>query len=66
MADVSLNPVDLAGVEKLVADADAVVREALEVASKRTDGGKGIDDEQHRVSTAGGIAFTSVLSASEA
>jgi len=46
MADVSLNPVDLAGVETLVAAADAVVREALEVASKRTEGGKGIDDEQ--------------------
>jgi (2S)-methylsuccinyl-CoA dehydrogenase len=41
-----LNPVDLAGVEKLVATTDAVVREALEIASKRTEGGKRIDDEQ--------------------
>ncbi len=38
--------VDLAGVEKLVGTADATVREALEVAGKRTDGGKGIDAEQ--------------------
>jgi (2S)-methylsuccinyl-CoA dehydrogenase len=37
---------DLAGVEKLVGTADAVVREALAVASKRTEGGKGIDAEQ--------------------
>ena len=46
MSDVSLNPVDLAGVEKLVTTTDAVVREALEVASKRTEGGKAIDSEQ--------------------
>ena len=39
-------PVDLTGVEKLVGTVDALVREALAVASKRTDGGKGIDDEQ--------------------
>jgi (2S)-methylsuccinyl-CoA dehydrogenase len=38
--------VDLAGVEKIVAAADALVREALEVASQRTSGGKGIDAEQ--------------------
>ena len=46
MADAIVNPVDLAGVEKLVGTTDALVREALEVASKRTEGGKGIDDEQ--------------------
>jgi (2S)-methylsuccinyl-CoA dehydrogenase len=46
MADGRMSPVDLAGVEQLVATTDAVVREALAVASKRTDGGKGIDDEQ--------------------
>jgi len=40
------NPVDLAAVEKLVTAADAVVRESLEVASKRTQGGRGIDEEQ--------------------
>ncbi len=37
---------DLAGAAKVVGAADEVVREALEVASKRTNGGKGIDDEQ--------------------
>jgi (2S)-methylsuccinyl-CoA dehydrogenase len=42
----NLNTMDLAGVEKIVSTVDAVVREALEVASKRTAGGKGIDDEQ--------------------
>jgi len=41
-----MNKVDLAGVEKLVGAADAIVREALEIASKRTEGGKGIDTEQ--------------------
>ncbi len=46
MADATLKAVDLAAVEKLVAATDALVREALEVASKRTDGGKGIDNEQ--------------------
>ena len=46
MANTEMNPVDLAGVEKLVATTDALVREALAVASKRTEGGKGIDDEQ--------------------
>jgi len=46
MTDEARHPVDLAGVEKLVTTIDAVVREALEVASKRTDGGKGIDAEQ--------------------
>lgn len=40
------NAVDLAAVEKLVSTADAVVRESLEVASKRTEGGRGIDEEQ--------------------
>ena len=46
MADAIVNPVDLAGVEKLVQTTDALVREALEVASKRTEGGKRVDDEQ--------------------
>lgn len=45
MAEFS-NSVDLAAVEKLVSTADSVVRESLEVASKRTEGGRGIDDEQ--------------------
>ena len=44
--ETKTNPVDLAGVEKLVATTDGLVREALEVASKRTEGGKGIDAEQ--------------------
>lgn len=46
MADAAPKAVDLAAVEKVVATTDALVREALEVASKRTDGGKGIDSEQ--------------------
>jgi (2S)-methylsuccinyl-CoA dehydrogenase len=46
MTNPDMNPVDLAGVEKLVAATETVVREALEVASRRTGGGKGIDDEQ--------------------
>ena len=46
MAEANVKSVDFAGVERLIATADSVVREALEVASKRTDGGKGIDDEQ--------------------
>jgi (2S)-methylsuccinyl-CoA dehydrogenase len=37
---------DLAGTERILEAADAVVRQSLEVASERTDGGKGIDDEQ--------------------
>src|SRR5512139_3613482 len=41
--------VSLDGVERIVATVEAVVREALEVASKRTAGGKGIDDEQVHV-----------------
>jgi (2S)-methylsuccinyl-CoA dehydrogenase len=40
------SPIDLAEVGEIVATADAIVREALEAASKRTEGGKGIDDEQ--------------------
>ncbi len=36
----------MAAAAKIVAASDEVVREALAVASKRTDGGKGIDDEQ--------------------
>jgi (2S)-methylsuccinyl-CoA dehydrogenase len=46
MADAVVQPMDLAEVEKLVATTEAVVGEALDVARKRTDGGKGIDDEQ--------------------
>jgi len=46
MAEEKLKSLDLDQVERLVATADTVVREALEVASRRTDGGKGIDDEQ--------------------
>jgi (2S)-methylsuccinyl-CoA dehydrogenase len=46
MAEANVNPVDVAGVEKLVTTTDAVVREALDVARRRTDGGKGIDSAQ--------------------
>ncbi|MBI1816224.1 MAG: acyl-CoA dehydrogenase family protein [Deltaproteobacteria bacterium] len=46
MADVNVRPIDLAGVESVVTTTDALVREALDVARMRTDGGKGIDDEQ--------------------
>jgi len=46
MADLTVNPADLTAVTELVSATDALVREALEVASNRTDGGKGIDDEQ--------------------
>lgn len=45
MAEVA-SSVDLDAVDKLVAVADAAIRESLEVASKRTEGGRGIDDEQ--------------------
>ncbi len=46
MPDVDVKPIDLAAVRQLVTTIDAVLSEALEVASKRTDGGKNIDDEQ--------------------
>jgi (2S)-methylsuccinyl-CoA dehydrogenase len=46
MADANVKPIDLAAVQQLVTTTDTVVREALEVASRRTDGGKNIDDEQ--------------------
>ncbi|MGH7786753.1 MAG: acyl-CoA dehydrogenase family protein [Candidatus Binatia bacterium] len=46
MADAKLNAIDLTGVDRLVSTVEALVREALAVASKRTNGGKGIDDEQ--------------------
>src|SRR5256885_17258420 len=46
MAQVTVSPVDLTSVEQLVTTADAVIREALDVARRRTDGGKGIDDAQ--------------------
>jgi (2S)-methylsuccinyl-CoA dehydrogenase len=41
-----LSTIELDGVEHMVSTVDALVREALAVASKRTDGGKGIDAEQ--------------------
>jgi (2S)-methylsuccinyl-CoA dehydrogenase len=46
MAEVKLNPVELPAVRKLVDTTDALCREALEVAARRTEGGKGIDEEQ--------------------
>jgi (2S)-methylsuccinyl-CoA dehydrogenase len=46
MAQASMNPVDLAGVEQLLAATDTLIRGSLKVASRRTDGGKGIDNEQ--------------------
>ena len=49
MAETTKGSVDLAGVERLVAAVEGVVREALAVAAKRTGGGKGIDDEQVHV-----------------
>lgn len=45
MAD-SVTPVDLAAVRQLVTRLDALVAEALQVARRRTDGGKGIDEAQ--------------------
>src|SRR5215208_3258505 len=48
MAD-GVKGVSLDGVERVVATVDGIVREALEVAGKRTAGGKGIDDEQVHV-----------------
>ena len=46
MGEENVKPLDLEQVERLVSTADAVVREALEVAGRRTEGGKNIDDEQ--------------------
>src|SRR3972149_3388373 len=46
MGTGSVSPVDLSGVKQLVETTDAVVRESLGVGSRRTEGGKGIDDEQ--------------------
>jgi len=46
MADGDVTPIDLAAVQQLLGTTDGVVREALEVASQRTDAGKNIDDEQ--------------------
>jgi (2S)-methylsuccinyl-CoA dehydrogenase len=46
MAETNVSPVDVAGVGKLIAATDEVVRAALDVARRRTDGGKGIDDAQ--------------------
>ncbi|MFI5395367.1 MAG: acyl-CoA dehydrogenase family protein [Candidatus Binatia bacterium] len=45
MAD-SVTPVDLAAVRQLVTTLDALVAEALQVARRRTDAGKGIDEAQ--------------------
>ncbi len=42
----NVKSLDLEQVAQLVSTADGVVREALEVAGRRTEGGKGIDDEQ--------------------
>ena len=49
MAETTMGGIDLAGVERVIATMDEVVREALAVAAKRTDGGKGIDAEQVHV-----------------
>lgn len=46
MQSENVKGIDLAGTERLVSATDSLVREALELASKRTDGGKRIDDEQ--------------------
>ena len=46
MAKATVDAIDLSAVKKIVDATDAVVREALSVAARRTDGGKGIDDEQ--------------------
>jgi len=46
MGEENVKPLDLEQAERLVSTADAVVREALEVAGRRTQRGKGIDDEQ--------------------
>jgi (2S)-methylsuccinyl-CoA dehydrogenase len=46
MSGTGVKPVDLAGVEQLVNTTDAVIGEALAAARTRTEGGKGIDDEQ--------------------
>jgi len=46
MAETKVTPVELTHVEKLIATTEAVVREALDIARRATDGGKGIDDAQ--------------------
>ena len=46
MADTALNGVDLDAVARLVDVTDGLVKEALQQAAGRTDGGKGIDNEQ--------------------
>ena len=46
MGQENVSPVDPAGVERLVSVTESLVREALDVARKRTDNGKGIDDAQ--------------------
>src|SRR5574341_1353659 len=46
MSDAGVKPIDLAVVAPLVATTDTAVREAMDVARKRTDAGKGIDAAQ--------------------
>ncbi|HVM97100.1 MAG TPA: acyl-CoA dehydrogenase family protein, partial [Candidatus Acidoferrales bacterium] len=46
MAEQTPKPADLANVERLIRSIDTVVTESLEIAAKRTQGGKLIDDEQ--------------------
>jgi len=46
MADAQVSPIGLAAVERLVGSTETVAQAALDVARKRTDGGKGIDDAQ--------------------
>jgi (2S)-methylsuccinyl-CoA dehydrogenase len=46
MAQARSDSIELTAAEEMVAASDQVVRESLAVAKKRTDGGKGIDEEQ--------------------
>jgi (2S)-methylsuccinyl-CoA dehydrogenase len=46
MSETSVKPVELKEVERLLGVTESVVDEAVEVARKRTNGGKGIDAEQ--------------------
>ncbi len=46
MAERNWSALELVDVERIVSTVDTLVREALEVASKRTESGKGIDAEQ--------------------
>jgi len=49
MTDGTGKTVDLTGAEQIASTVDALVREGLAMAARRTDGGKGIDDEQVHV-----------------